>query len=101
MNRRIAALTMAAVALLGLTACTGPGSTPPKPSVSTSGEADGSDGDAGDGQSVEEACALIQQTMTEATEEFSNASTEDPAAVVEAMKAAAEKLQDAASQISN
>lgn len=98
MTRRIAALTIFALLAVGLVACTAaPDAAPsdtPRPTRT-------SDAAEGDGQSVDAACALIQDTITEATEEFSDASTEDPAAVVEAMEAAADKLQAAASQISN
>lgn len=96
MNRRIAALTIAAVAVFGLTACTASPATDRAPRSSEA--ANPSDGD---GQSVADACALIQETISDATQEFSDSSADDPAAVVEAMKSAAQKLEDAASQITN
>lgn len=105
MNRHIAALSLSAAVLLGLTGCTLPptvdgstGSSGPSASATATPNPTASDGDA---QSVEEACALIQDTITEASDEFGKAATDDPAQVVEAMQAAADKLSDAASQISN
>ncbi|MFH8250573.1 hypothetical protein ACH3VR_09445 [Microbacterium sp. B2969] len=95
MNRRIAALTLAAVALLGLTACTA------TPDSSASSSPTSSDAPGDEGQSVADACSLIQDTITQATREFSDAATEDPAAVVAAMRSAADKISAAASQITN
>jgi hypothetical protein len=97
MNRRFAALTIAAVALFGLTACTGSsgdsGDSPPASESSAPSD--------GDGQSVADACALVQDTIEDATAEFGEASVQDPAAVVDAMQAAAGKLAEAASQVTN
>ncbi|WP_345801732.1 hypothetical protein AAIB33_01125 [Microbacterium sp. AZCO] len=95
MNRRIAALTIAAVALLGLTACT----ASPDSNADSSPAASDAAGD--EGQSVADACALIQDTITDATKEFGNAASDDPAAVVEAMKSAADKISAAADQVTN
>ena len=95
MSRRIAAIALAVTGLLGLTACSGfPLGSP----VSTTVPAD-APGD--EGQSIEEACQLIQDTITEASTEFEQSPNEDPAAVVAAMKAAGQKLADTASQITN
>ncbi|WP_243077105.1 hypothetical protein [Microbacterium sp. SS28] len=93
MNRRIAALTITAFALLGLTACT----ASPAPSSSSTAQAAP---EGGDGQSVADACALIQDTMQQATEDFGKAA-DDPAAVVGAMKSAADELAAAADEITN
>ncbi|QIG38441.1 hypothetical protein G5T42_02235 [Microbacterium sp. 4R-513] len=99
MNRRIAIVSLSAAVLLGLAGCTLPStngaatSSEPSSTASTTSSADG--------QSVEDACALIQDTIAEATDEFGKAATEDPAQVVEAMKSAADKLTDAASQVTN
>ncbi|SIT88167.1 hypothetical protein [Microbacterium sp. RU33B] len=98
MNRRITALTLAAVALFGLTACTAPTVSP---TTSTSAGAGTDGGSSGDGQTVAEACALVQQTITEATSEFESAASADPASVVEAMRNAADSIAGAASQVSN
>lgn len=98
MSRRVIALAIAAAALLGLTACTG---SPAADGSTASQPAGGADGEGDGGQSVADACALVQDTITEATDEFEEAASADPAAVVEAMKSASEKLGALASQITN
>lgn len=100
MNRRITALALTAVALFGLTACTAPNASPAT-STSAGASAGTESGASGDGQTVAEACALVQQTITEATSEFESAASADPAAVVEAMRNAADSIAGAASQVSN
>lgn len=101
LSRRLAALTISAVALLGLTACSGlpaiSGGTP------TSGaSAPRTDDAAGDeGQSTADACSLVQDTITQATEEFENVSADDPGAVVAAMETAAQRIADASAQVTN
>ena len=98
MNRRIAALTIAvAASLFGLTACT----ASPAPSPTASRSAEASETPEADGQSVREACALVEDTIQQASEDFKSAAQDDPSAVVEAMKTAAAKLSDAAEQITN
>lgn len=98
MNRRIAALVISATAVLGLTACTGGSPVPGSPAAQTAGSSD----QAGDGgQSVADACSLVQQTITDATAEFGDSSSSDPAAVVAAMKAAAGKVADVSGKITN
>lgn len=91
--------TIAAVALLGLTGCTGApaGSS----SSGASGASQPADAAGDNGQSTADACALVQSTITEATDGFENASADDPGAVVDAMKSAAEKLTASTSQITN
>ena len=114
MARRIAAFTLAAgigaVALLGLAGCTGApsvSSTPDSGSSAQTESRDGSspapqsDGEGDGGQSKADACALVQDTITQATSNFGESSAEDPAAVVEAMTAAAAELASAAPQITN
>lgn len=95
-TRRIASLTLAAIALFGLTACTGSPSAP-----STTGSAQSSDQPGDDGQSTTDACALIQDSIQAATAEFESIATSDPAAVVDAMTSAAERLSDTAAQVTN
>lgn len=95
--RSIAAFTIAATAALGLAACTGSPS-PAGSGAASQGSADGP-GDAG--QSTADACALVQDTISEATDEFESASAEDPSSVVASMNAAADKLGATASQITN
>ncbi|TDN87701.1 hypothetical protein [Microbacterium sp. BK668] len=106
MNRRIAALSLSVAAVLALAGCTvAPPSddadTSTRTAPSSSASARPSPSASGDAQSIEEACTLIQDTITEATEDFGEAATTDPAQVVEAMESAAEKLSAAASRISN
>ncbi|WP_127476838.1 hypothetical protein [Microbacterium sulfonylureivorans] len=101
--RRIAALTVAAVALVGLSGCAGfpAGSPSSAPTSSASGDAGSGEG-SGDGtQTTEEACQLVTDIMTEATAGFENMDPNDPDAVVEEMEAAVQSLADASSQISN
>lgn len=99
LSHRIAALTLTAIAVLGLTACTGfpYGSSSP----TSSSSAPASDGSSDGGQTTAEACQLIQNTITEATAEFENVDATNPGAVVEGMEAAAQSLADASSQITN
>lgn len=97
MNRRITALMIATVALFGLTACT----AFPAASPTATSTAEASETPEGDGQSVAEACALVQDTIEQAAEDFRTAAQDDPAAVVEAMKNAAAELSAAAGQITN
>ena len=54
-----------------------------------------------DGQSVEDACAVIAQTITDATAEFEGGDADDLAAVAEAMEAAAAELATEAGAITN
>ena len=97
MNRRITALAIVVAAVFGLTACT----AFPTPSPTASRTAQASETPAAEGQTVAEACALVQDTIEQASKDFQNAAEDDPAAVVEAMKTAAAKLGDAADQITN
>lgn len=95
-SRRFAAVTIVVAAVVGLPACTGaPTSGLPSPTAQSS------DLPGDEGQSAADACALVQQTIEDATDEFAGASTADPAAVVEAMRSAAAKLSDAAASITN
>lgn len=96
--RSIAAITIAVVATFGLAACTGSPTGGSSRSAGASGNVD-TPGD--EGQSTADACALIQQTISDATAEFESASSDDPTQVVESMKAAAEKLSAAAATVTN
>jgi len=93
MNRRIAALTIATAALFGLTACTVSPTASPTPTSTADAPSDA--------QSVADACALVQETITQASEDMQDAAEDDPGAVVEAMKTAAAELGAAAEQITN
>lgn len=96
-SRRTAALALTAVALLGVTGCSAfPSGANPSSSSSSA------PGDEGDGtQTTAEACQLILDTITDATEEFQNVDPDNPGALVDGMKQAAQTLGDASSQITN
>lgn len=106
-SRRMAALAISAVALLGLTACSGSpaaseSSAPSRSASAATGtdgtdDASGSDGD----QTTAEACQLVQDTITEATDKLENVDSEDPEAIVGGMEAAAESLAGLAPQVTN
>ena len=93
--RRIAVFAFAASAALGLAACTSSPTSPP-PRASANADAPGDEG-----QSVQDACALVQDTISEATGEFEDVGAGDPAAVVESIKAAADRIAAASSQVTN
>jgi len=86
---RIAALTLAAVALAGLTACTG---LPAGPDSTEGGEGS---------QTTVEACAIVQDAISDATAEFEDVEPADQGALVDAMQAAAQSLGEVSSQISD
>lgn len=95
--RGIAGLGIAAVVVLGATACTGspaagPASSPTSQSADAPGDA---------GQSTADACALIQESIQDATAEFESVTSADPAAVVDAMSSAAERLSETATEVTN
>ena len=94
---RFAGLALAAVALLGITGCTAASNGSSSPESSSSAPADESGGE----QTTEEACTIVQETISGATAEFEGLDTEDPAAAVEAMQAAAQSLSDVSSEITN
>ena len=88
MNRRLATVAITAAAILGLSACAG----------SPTG---GSAAPAEKTQSVAEACATIADTMEDATSEFQSMDMENMDSVVDAMNAATESLDEAASNVTN
>lgn len=98
-SRRLAAVAIAAAAVFGLTGCVGfpAGSGSAAPSASATSDA----GSGGEGQTTQEACQLVNDTITSATEEFEQATTEDPEAVAEAFRAAAQSIADASGQVTN
>jgi hypothetical protein len=98
MSRRIAALTLVIVSLVGLTSCAG---FPYRSASSTPTAVAGEDAPGDEGQSTEQACELIRSTVAEATADFSDIANEDPATVIETMKATAQKLADAGAHITN
>ena len=96
MSRRIAALSIIAAAVFGLTACT---SSPTAPTSTPTSQNSDQPGD--EGQSTADACGLVQQSIEDATAEFENAATTDPATAAQAMISAAERLADTAAQVTN
>jgi hypothetical protein len=119
MNRRITALLVTAVALFGLSACTGtpltgsevessgaPSSSAPQgPEASASPSPSTSEGPAEDSSasaSVADACAVISDAVTDATAGFDDMqASEDPQAAIEAMKASADAIGAAIGGIDN
>ncbi|MGC5222405.1 hypothetical protein ACPW96_07345 [Micromonospora sp. DT81.3] len=117
MNRRITALTIAAVAVLGLTSCAATpstgggtaGSSEPSASASQAPEASGgseSDSDSstggGDSSGIADACAVIGQAITDATAGMEGVEpSADPQAAIDAMNASAEAIGAAISDIDN
>lgn len=110
LHRRIAALAIAGAALLGLTACSGlplgspvvgPSSSSTTPPAAESTEAPADDVGGDEGQSTADACRLVADTISQATDEFGNLAADDPAAVVGAMEAAAQQIAETSSQITN
>lgn len=75
--RRAAALLGSGALALSLTACAASG-----------------------GQTTQEACTLVEDAITAATEEFGSAAS-DPAAVIDAVDAASEKLSGLTAQVTN
>ncbi len=102
MHRRIAALTLVAVAILGLTACTGSADPGATPSNSAGGAGDAHEDAPGDeGQTTQDACSLLHQTIAEATEAYDATEDATPESVVEAMQSATETLSQVSPQITN
>ena len=104
MNRTLPAAAMTAAALLLLVGCTADAEPDTAATAATAedestGQSQDAPGD--DGQSVEDACAVIAQTITDATAEFEGGDADDLAAVAEAMEAAAAELATEAGAITN
>ncbi|MFT3799423.1 hypothetical protein [Microbacterium sp.] len=98
MNRHFAAVTIAAVAMFGVTACSGTSgnasdavsATPTSPTAETSAPAtDGDSGDASGEQSVTDACLEIAAPLQEASETMAGLATAatDPQSAVDAWTA--------------
>jgi len=101
MNRRLAALAIAATALLGLTACTGaPAGNGASPAASANSTSSGST-DAGSGQTVRQACDLVQATIEESAADLGDISTEDPSRAAEIMQTAAAAVAELPGKVSN
>ncbi|MDR6868056.1 hypothetical protein J2Y69_002667 [Microbacterium resistens] len=96
MNRRFTALAIAAVAVLGLTACGG------TPAGSSTGAADKP---AADTQSVADACTDVGKAIQEASAGFSSldfsAAASDPTSTVESFNKMTTAINDAAAKVGN
>lgn len=111
MNRRMTALTITAVALFGLTACTGTlvpaesaeSNTNTSASASAAPDAGGEGGDAdAGGQTVAEACETINTGMNDAMTQFQNVdASSDPQTIVDAMTTASNAIGTATGEIDN
>lgn len=93
---------LALLAVLGLGGCTATPSAAPGGTASQSSSG-GTEGDAAgdEGQSTADACALIADSITQATSQFQDASVDDPGAVAEAARSAADSLADTAAEVTN
>lgn len=116
MNRRMTALTIAAVAALGLTSCAATpatgggagGSSEPSASASQAPEASGgseADSDSragGDSSGIADACAVIDAAIADASAGMEGVDgASDPQAAIDAMNASAEAIGAALSDIDN
>lgn len=101
MNRRIAAFTIAAVAVLGLTGCAGAADE------SSSDNADAGDSapveETGTDQSVEDACGIVIPQLTEASQAMSDIdpASADPQATVDQFNEYIAKLGETVDSVSN
>lgn len=119
MNRRMTALTIAAVALFGLTGCTGTlvpaessssgaGSSTASPSESATAtpgagdDAAGGDDTAAGGQTVAEACAIVTTSVNDAMVGLQNVdASSDPQTSIDALTTASDAIGAAAGEIDN
>lgn len=97
MTRRIVALALTALVLLGTAGCAagsiGPSaSSAPSPSVAAPSES---------GTASAEACDRLRATIDNVRETFERSATEDPARVLEIMKDAVDELEAAAGDVSD
>ncbi|MGM1017476.1 MAG: hypothetical protein ACQEW8_08070 [Actinomycetota bacterium] len=104
MNRRIAVFDIAAVAALGLTACSGGSASPETETegdTSASAPAEQPPAD----QSVQDACAVVQSEIQDAGSALSDldvtAVTEDPQPTIDALTAIADGIGSALDSVSN
>lgn len=98
MNRRIAAWTIAAVAVLGLTACAGSPATEDEAGDSAPAEETNTD------QSVEEACGIVIPKLQEASAasgDIDQTATADPQTTVDQFNTVIDAFGDAADSVSN
>lgn len=105
MNRKIAAWTIAAVAVLGLTACSGtPTASEPKTDDTTTSAEAPAENTAD--QSVADACAVVLPALSEASTSMSGlsdmeAAASDPQGTVDAFKETVATIGAAADSVTN
>ncbi len=99
MNRRLITLALAATALFGLTACTANGGGTPDGDPSSSESTSG--GTASSSQTVEEACAAVNDTIQSVSDDFAGVTAENPADAAAAFQAAADAIGEASAQVGN
>lgn len=101
MNRRIAAMTIAAVAILGLTACSGSPSASDDSSTNNSSAPAEQNSD----QSVADACAAAGEKVQAASTELSqldvSAAAADPQGTVDAFSKTVDAIGEAADSVGN
>ncbi len=101
MNRRIAVLTIAAAAMLGLSACSGSPASEPGGTADSGTAAEGTTSD----QSVADACAVVQTKMEAASTALSEiditSTTSDPQTTIDAFSETVDGIGDAAESVSN
>ncbi|MDO8381749.1 MAG: hypothetical protein Q7T17_02015 [Microbacterium sp.] len=95
MNRRLIALALAATATFGLTACTGAGPESPEGTESSNPAS------APESQTVEEACASVNDTIQSVSDDFEGVTAEQPEDAAAAFQAAADALGDASAEVGN
>lgn len=98
MRRRFAVLTIAAAAVLGLTACAG------SPSAETGGTGDGGAAAPASNQSVADACAIVTVKVNEAATAMPSLETavaSDPQVSIDAFTVAVDGIGEAADSVTN
>lgn len=101
MNRRIAAFTIAAVAVLGLTGCAGAADEPSNDSADAGDSAPAEE--TSTDQSVEDACGIVIPQLTEASQAMSeiDPASADPQATVDQFNEYITKLGETVDSVSN
>ncbi|UYO96268.1 hypothetical protein OED01_11730 [Microbacterium sp. M28] len=105
MNRKIAALSIAAVAVLGLTACGGTPSTADKANDSDKTTASEAPAESTAEQSVADACKAATEDITAATTSMSEldieAATADPQTTLDTFTATTDAIGEVAASVNN
>lgn len=102
MKRQIAAWTIAAVAVLGLAACSG---TPGTGTSTSTDKSSSSENSAPSAQTVAEACAIVNAQVSASASELSgldiNAATADPEGTIATLTETADAIGAAADSVTN